>query len=70
MEKRDRVEEEGKRGDIFRESKKTPRSPVKGKEEKIKGLMREWKKYMRVVFEEIRGLKGIKEKINKFRGVS
>lgn len=63
-------EKEKKDVDVFRERKKTPRLPVKEKEEKIKGLMRKWKKDMRVVFEEMRDLKEIKEKINKFRGVS
>lgn len=42
---------EGRGKRIFRESKKTPRSPVKERNDEIRRVMQEWKEKMRKVLE-------------------
>lgn len=62
-----RMEKEGEEGNIFRDSKKTPRSPTGRKGEDLEGIIREWSQEIKQVLEEIRGLKGIKEEMVKMK---
>lgn len=59
--------EEGRGKRIFRESKKTPRSPVKERDDEIRRVMQEWKEKNEKDVGELRGLKKVRDEINKFR---
>lgn len=64
--KRGKVKEEGEREKrVFKETKKTPRSPVERRRKKIRVVIKEWRKEIKVL-EKMRGLKGVRGEIIKF----